>query len=110
MRLLASMFTVVVALLALGLERSQAVLQVNVNQGNIQPLPIAIPDFAAGQPGEVTVGQQIASVIRADLDRSGIFRSLDPRSFLDPIRDTNAVPNFANWRVISAQALVPGSV
>src|SRR2546423_5939552 len=110
MRLLASICTVVIALLALGLERAPAALQVNVNQGTIQPLPIAIPDFAAGQPGDATVGQQIAGVIRADLDRSGIFRPLEPKSFIEQVKDTGTVPNFANWRVINAQALVPGAV
>ena len=81
-----------------------AALQVDVNQGNIQPLPIAIPDFnVQGQ-----VGQNIASVVRADLDRSGLFKTLDSRSFVDQIKNINVAPNFANWRVINAQALVTG--
>ena len=101
---------VVFSVLACALDQASAALQVNVTQGNIQPLPIAIPDFAAGQPADATVGQQIASVVRADLDRSGIFRPLDPKSFVEQIKDTGTVPNFANWRVINAQALVPGAV
>lgn len=82
-----------------------AQLRVDVTQGNIQPLPIAIPDFI-GSPQ----GAQIAAVVRADLDRSGLFRPLDPKSFVDKITDINAIPNFANWRVINAQALVSGQV
>jgi len=80
-----------------------AALRVDITQGTIQPLPIAIPDFI-GSPQ----GAQIAGVVRADLDRSGLFRSLDPKSFIDPIKDINVPPNFANWRVINAQALVTG--
>src|SRR5579864_5835476 len=110
MKFLASICVVVMVFLVVGVERSSAALQVNVNQGTIQPLPIAIPDFAASQPADATVAQQIASVVRADLDRSGIFRPLDPKSFIEQIRDTSSVPNFANWRVINAQALVPGAV
>ncbi|HLY07555.1 MAG TPA: Tol-Pal system beta propeller repeat protein TolB [Rhizomicrobium sp.] len=110
MKFIASLCAVVMVLLTPGVQSASAALQVNVNQGNIQPLPIAIPDFAADQPGDATVGQQIASVVRADLDRSGIFRPLDPKSFVEQIKDTNSVPNFANWRVINAQALVPGAV
>lgn len=87
-----------------------AALRVDVTQGNIQPLPIAIPDFAPAQPGDAAAGQNIAGVIRADLQRSGIFRPLDPRSFIEQIKDINTPPTFANWRVINAQALATGTV
>ena len=82
-----------------------AQLRVDVTQGNIQPLPIAIPDFI-GDPS----GAQIAGVVRADLDRSGLFRVLDSKSFVEQVKDINTIPNFANWRVINAQALVTGQV
>jgi TolB protein len=84
---------------------ASAQLRVDVTQGNIQPLPIAIPDFI-GDPS----GAQIAGVVRADLDRSGLFRPLDPKSFVEQVKDINTIPNFANWRVINAQALVTGQV
>jgi len=96
--------------LAQALAAAAAPLRVDVNQGNIQPLPIAIPDFAAAQPGDGTTGQNIASVVRADLDRSGIFRPLDTHSFIEQVKDINTPPTFANWRVINAQALVTGAV
>lgn len=82
-----------------------ATLSVDINQGNIQPLPIAIPDFKGQNPA-----QNIASVVRADLDRSGLFKPLDPKSFIEQIHDVNVPPNFADWRVINAQALVTGQV
>jgi len=87
-----------------------AALQVDVTSGNVQPLPIAIPGFIAQLPADAQVGANIAGVIRADLDRSGLFKSLDPRSFIDTIKDINTTPNFANWRVINAQGLVTGQV
>jgi TolB protein len=80
-----------------------AALHVDVTQGHVQPMPIAIPDFISGPQGA-----QIASVIRADLDRSGLFRTLDRKSFLEQIKDINTPPQFNNWRVINAQALVTG--
>ena len=85
-----------------------ATLQVDVNQGNIQPLPIAIPDFVAPQPGDATAAQNIAKVVRADLERSGLFKPLDPKSFIEQIKNVNTAPTFANWRVINAQGLVTG--
>jgi len=82
---------------------ASASLQVDVNQGNVQPLPIAIPDFM-GDPQ----GANIAKVVRADLERSGLFKPLDPKSFVEQIKSINVSPNFANWRVINAQGLVTG--
>ncbi len=76
----------------------------------MQPLPIAIPDFIAGQQADAQAGANIAGVVRADLERSGLFKPLDPKSYIEAIRDINVPPNFANWRVISAQGLVTGQV
>jgi TolB protein len=87
-----------------------AELHVTVDQANPQPLPIAIPDFAAPNASDTAAGQNIAKVIRADLDRSGLFRTLDPKSFIDKAPGINAPPSFANWRTIQAQALVAGQV
>ena len=86
-----------------------AALQVDITKGTFQPLPIAIPDFAtAGAAG--TVGADIAGVVRADLERSGLFRPIDPKAFVDHTSNINTVPNFANWRTINAQGLTVGSV
>src|SRR2546430_711229 len=82
---------------------ANAALHIEVTQGNLQPLPIAIPDFVGSGSAP---GANIASVVRADLDRSGLFKPLDTKSFLDQIQNIDVPPNFANWRVINAQALV----
>jgi TolB protein len=84
-----------------------AALHVDVTQGTVQPLPVAIPDFNGSQGAE-SASQNIAGVVRADLDRSGLFKPLDPKAFVDQVKDINVPPNFADWRVINAQALVTG--
>ena len=89
---------------------ARAELHVTVDQGNAQPLPIAIPDFAAPNPGDAAAAQNIAKVVRADLERSGLFRPLDPKSFVEKITNINVPPQFGSWRAISAQALVAGQV
>jgi len=86
---------------------AEAALQVDVTQANIQPLPIAISDLASGDPAQAQVAAQIASVIRADLDRSGLFKSIDPRAFVEHLSNINVAPTYASWRAINAQALVP---
>ncbi|HUJ02120.1 MAG TPA: Tol-Pal system beta propeller repeat protein TolB [Rhizomicrobium sp.] len=87
---------------------ASAQLHVDVNVGNVQPMPIAIPDFVAPAPGDQTAAANIASVVRADLDRSGLFKPLDPKSFIEHIKDINTPPQYADWRVINAQGLVTG--
>jgi TolB protein len=93
---------------------ARAALQVDVNQGNVQPLPIAIPDFVsvsaapAAGPANAAAIPNIAQVVRADLDRSGLFKALDPKSFIEHVNNINVAPNFQNWRVINAQGLVTG--
>ena len=78
---------------------------VNVDQGASQPLPIAIPTF-----GGAPAGPRISAVISADLQRSELFRPLDPGTFQEQITDTNLQPSFDKWKAISAQALLTGQV
>ena len=103
MRRLAPFYLAVIAALFWA-PPATAALQVDVNQGNVQPLPIAIPDFI----GDPASGANIARVVRADLERSGLFKPLDPKSYIEQIKNINAAPTFANWRVINAQGLVTG--
>ena len=65
----------------------------------------------AASGGEAQAGSDIAGVISADLSDSGLFRPLDPRSFIQNVSATDsAAPQFGDWRQINAQALVTGSV
>jgi TolB protein len=81
-----------------------AALQVRVDQGITEPIPVAIPDFLGG--GQA--GKDIAGVVRGDLERSGLFRSLNPAAFIEKIADINTPPRFSDWRAIQAQGLVTG--
>jgi TolB protein len=86
-----------------------ALVELDVTQGNIQPLPIAIPGFI-GAGEDAQLGAEIASVVTADLKRSGLFQPIDPAAFIEHIVSSDQAPRFGDWRVISAQALVVGSV
>ena len=87
---------------------AQAALEVRVDDGNVQPLPIAIPDFLGVSPEAASMGADVANVVRADLERSGLFRPLQPASFIENILDINVPPRFGDWRIIQAQGLVTG--
>ncbi len=87
---------------------ARAAVEVDINHGAAQPLPIAIAPIAGTDPRTVAIGADIAKVIDANLERSGFFKPLDPASFIDRNVDVAVQPNFANWRAINAQALVNG--
>ena len=86
-----------------GTSRAQGPV-IDITRARTDPMPVAIPDFAGAQPH----GAQIAQVITANLARSGLFRPIDRRAFLQEAPD--ATPRFADWRAIGAQALVTGKV
>ncbi|MFO1090431.1 MAG: Tol-Pal system beta propeller repeat protein TolB [Hyphomicrobiales bacterium] len=89
---------------------ARAQMEIDVNKGQVNPMPIAITAFLGQTPEEIQFGSDIAGVISNNLERSGLFRPLPPESFIDKIADFSAQPNFQNWRTIQAQALVTGQV
>jgi TolB protein len=84
----------------------RAEVVVDVTKGNVEPLPIAITDFLAGND----LGGKIAGVVAADLKRSGLFAPIDQGAFIEKISNPDVAPRFEDWKVINAQALVTGRV
>ena len=89
---------------------AQAALQIDITQGNTEPMPIAITDFLGAAGQEASAGADIAGVVTNDLERSGLFRPLSKASFIEKLTDINVPPRFGDWRVINSQALVTGQV
>ncbi len=88
----------------------QAELTVDITQGFVEPLPIAITDFYAETVEESKTGRDLAGVIASDLERSGLFRPIDQGAFIQDAASLRKGPRFADWRLINAQALIQGSV
>ena len=88
---------------------AHAQLQVDITRGTVEPLPIAIPEFFGKTPQEIETGRNIADLISADLERSGLFRPIDRRAFIQQVSALQVQPRFGDWRQINAQALVSGS-
>lgn len=86
-----------------------AQLRVDITRGTVEPLAIAVPDLYGEKPDESDYGKRIAGVIAADLERSGLFKPIDSRAFIQTADSLKVQPRFADWRVINAQALVSGS-
>ena len=92
------------------LSSAYAQIEIDITKGNIDPTPIAVPDFLGEDAQSRALGAEIAAVIRADLERSGLFKSLDPNSFIEKQTTIDYEPTFADWRVIKADALVSGQI
>jgi TolB protein len=94
--------------LALAPGSALAVLHVPVDQGNLAPIKTAITPFTGQTQDEQQTGGDISNVITSDLERSGLFKAINPAAFIQ--RDLNMAqpPRFQEWRPIGAQALVMG--
>ncbi len=88
----------------------QGPLQITIEEGIITPLPFAVPDFQAetGEAGQLA--GDLARVIAADLQGTGVFREIPSSAFIANYSDFNAPVSFPDWKAVNAQALVTGAV
>jgi TolB protein len=89
---------------------ARAELNVDITQGFVEPLPVAITDFYAETVEESKTGKDLAAVVSGDLERSGLFRPIDQGAFIQDAASLRKGARFADWRLINAQALIQGSV
>jgi TolB protein len=71
-------------------------------------MPIAVTDFAGSSERESFTGANISAVVAADLERSGLFKPIDKKAFIQTGESLNVQPRFADWRALNAQAMVQG--
>ena len=94
----------VVSIASMPIDTARAEIEVDVNRGDIQPLPIAVPAFSGER------GAEIAKVIVGNLERSGLFAPIDAKAFIAQDVTVAVQPQFADWKTINAQALLNGQV
>ncbi len=87
-----------------------AQLEIDITHGAPDPVPVAIPDFLSSNPQTDQIAKDMAAVISADLERSGLFKVLDQSSYIEKQTDINYKPRFADWRLIDAKALLSGRI
>jgi TolB protein len=89
---------------------AKAELRVDITKGVSEPIPVALPVFAGTTGPEKEMGANLVRVIESNLERSGLFSAIDPRSFIQDPVSLQVAPRFADWRVLNTQALVTGKV
>src|ERR1700704_6387373 len=65
------------ALVGLAPPRAAAGLKLDVTQGNVQPIPIAPPDFSGIATQAPALGRSVSQIIASNLQRSGLFLPID---------------------------------
>jgi TolB protein len=89
---------------------ASAQTRLQITEGNFQPIPVAIPKFIGGTPGDGDTASGVTQVVAANLQRSGLFNVIDPAAYTETISSVDAVPTFQSWRVVNAQSLVVGAI
>lgn len=89
---------------------ARAAVEIDITRGNFKPVPIAISDLDGDNPQALKVGQDVARVIRANLERSGLFKPVDPRAHIQTPAAMRVQPRFGDWRVLNVDALVNGRI
>ena len=102
---------VLLALLPAALVAQNGPLRITIDQGIIEPLPLAVPDFIPEGGGEsAQYAQQIARVVAADLAGTGLFREIPREAYISGITSFDSPIAYPDWKAINAQALVTGAV
>ncbi len=100
-------FLLLPMLLAIALPAA-AQVTIKITEGVPDPVPVAIVPFTGADREAARLGNDMARVISADLERSGLFRALPEDAFLSRPANADLRPNFNNWRAIGAHLLVVG--
>ncbi|MBR6355312.1 MAG: Tol-Pal system protein TolB [Alphaproteobacteria bacterium] len=95
---------------------AHAELEINVSGATRAPMPIAIPAMIGSNSNIFTklagkdYGYKIQEVVRADLDRSGLFKVIPENSYIETLNSINQRPNFIDWKAIKSEALVQSRI
>ena len=85
-------------------------LRIEIRQGVVTPVPLAIPAFIAESPQVGEHAQNIRDVVVADLTGTGLFRELPKEAHISTVDSFNGPFNFLNWKAINAEGLIVGAV
>ena len=106
-------------LLVIAISQSNALIEVDITRGNLDPLPIAVSPLSAEKETEdnltkelkeENIGQKISEVVENNLKNSGLFNPLNRDAFLQKPDIAHLKPRFEDWSLIKAQALITGKV
>ncbi|MFB0995004.1 MAG: Tol-Pal system beta propeller repeat protein TolB, partial [Paracoccaceae bacterium] len=85
-------------------------LRIEITQGVIEPMPIAVSAFVAENGAAKEYATNISRVIADDLSGTGLFREIPASAHISKISGFTDPVAYADWKAVNAQALIIGSV
>ncbi len=89
---------------------AQAEMKIEVTQGQMNPLPMAIVDFESEDKDTQALAANIKGVILHDLESTGLFDMVPTKSFIQTDLTLEMTPRYQDWKLIKVEALVNGRV
>lgn len=94
---------------------ANAQLNVSISGATQAPIPVAFPKIMSDNNGVgaflgFSYAKKVRDVVLADLERSGLFRIINERSYIQDFKSMDDKPIFGDWRIINAQVLVQSAI
>ncbi|MBQ8785706.1 MAG: Tol-Pal system protein TolB [Alphaproteobacteria bacterium] len=89
---------------------AKAELTIDVNGAMRDPMPLAIAEMVSSTPSAANYGEKIREVVIADLERSGLFRIISEKSYIQKFKSIDEMPIFTDWQAINALGLVQSAI
>ena len=110
-------FILIILLNLILINKSYALIEVDITRGNLDPLPIAVSplhvDVKSQDYKDIKIkelGENISSIIEKNFKGTGLFNPLKKEAFVQKPDIAHLKPRFEDWRLIKAQALVTGKL
>ena len=110
-------FILIILLNFILINKSYALIEVDITRGNLDPLPIAVSplhvDVKSQDYKDIKIkelGENISTIIEKNFKGTGLFNPLKKEAFVQKPDIAHLKPRFEDWRLIKAQALVTGKL
>ncbi len=109
------LLSLVLTILYFTTSTASAQLNVSISGANQAPIPIAFPNIISDNNGVgaflgFSYANKVRDVVLADLERSGLFRIISERSYIQKFNSFSDEPIFGDWRILNAQVLVQSAI
>lgn len=102
--------TIISFCLLIGVGLGSNALQLEISQGNIEPIPLALVPFSGGDSQAQAMAHKMGGIIQGDLESTGLFRFISPQAFIQSAIPIDLPPRFSDWRLLKAQGVLVGEV
>ncbi len=89
------------------LAAAQTRLYIDIDQVGGHLLPLAIPKLL-GEDADPELGRRIREVLQHDLERSGLFRVVNPATYIDAVPQALDHLRYPNWSAVGAVTVIAG--